>query len=98
MAAKTALGMTTVWPTRLESDLRVSQLLDSGHPVLRRSVAVLVLDLPWPLPDIQVPVNLLSFDVSDGVGFGGLTLQGTYNVAVVGDPTDSALRERCARR
>jgi hypothetical protein len=38
-------------------------------------------------PDtLKIPVNLLSFDVSDGYGFGGLTLQGTYNVAVVGDP------------
>jgi hypothetical protein len=77
-----------VWPTRLESDLRVSQLLNGvqpnphPHPVLRRSVAVL--DGPGSL---EIPVNLLSFDVSDGYGFGGLTLQGTYNVAVVGDPT-----------
>ena len=82
-----ALGRTDVWPTRLETDLRVSQLRASGHEVLRRSVAVLDFDLPFPLPNIQVPVNLLSFDVSDGNGFGGLTLQGTYNVAVVGDPT-----------
>ena len=82
-----ALGDTSKWPTRLETDLRVSQLRASGHEVLRRSVAVLDFDLPFPLPNIQVPVNLLSFDVSDGNGFGGLTLMGTYNVAVVGDPT-----------
>ena len=86
-----------VWPTRLEHDLRVSSLLSSHHPVLRRSVAVLVLDLPWPVPDIQVPVNLLSFDVSDGNGFGDppLTLRGTYNVAVVGDPETAATGAMC---
>ena len=90
-----ALGRTDVWPTRLETDLRVSQLRASGHEVLRRSVAVLDFDLPFPLPNIQVPVNLLSFDVSDGNGFGGLTLQGTYNVAVVGDPTDTPTGAMC---
>ena len=78
-----ALGDTSKWPWLLETDLRVSQLLASGHPVLRRSVAV----LNGPLGLGNIPINLLSFDVSDGVGFGGLTLQGTYNVAVVGDPT-----------
>ena len=84
-----ALGDTSKWPWLLENDLRVSQLLygvqpdPHPHPVLRRSVAVL--NGPFGLGNI--PINLLSFDVSDGVGFGGLTLQGTYNVAVVGDPT-----------
>jgi len=78
-----ALGMTTVWPTLLQSDLRVKYMLDHGHPVLRRSVAV----LDGPVGITQIPVNLLSFDVSDGNGFTGLTLKGTYNVAVVGDPT-----------
>ncbi len=94
-ASAEALASTSVWPTRLESDLRVSQLLASSHPVLRRSLAVLVIDLPWPLDDITVPVNLLSFDVSDGNGFGGLTLQGTYNVAVVGDPSTSSSAAMC---
>ena len=90
-----ALGRTDVWPTRLETDLRVSQLLNGvepnphPHPVVRRSVAVL-------LPDtLKIPINLLSFDVSDGYGFGGLTLQGTYNVAVVGDPTDTPTGAMC---
>jgi len=83
-----ALDDTDFWPTLLEKDLRVEYLLTTtGHTLLRRSVAVLDFDLPFPYPNIQVPVNLLSFDVSDGDGFGGLTLQGTYNVAVVGDPT-----------
>jgi hypothetical protein len=83
-----ALQKTDKWPTLLEKDLRVEYLLTTtGHTLLRRSVAVLDFDLPFPYPNIQVPVNLLSFDVSDGDGFGGLTLQGTYNVAVVGDPT-----------
>ena len=87
-----ALGMTNVWPTRLEHDLRVSDLLDSGHPVLRRSVAVL--DVPVVG---NVPINLLSFNVSDGVGFGDppITLRGTYNVAVVGDPTTAATGAMC---
>jgi len=90
-----ALGRTDVWPTLLEYDLRVSQLLNGvepnphPHPVVRRSVAVL-------LPDtLKIPINLLSFDVSDGYGFGGLTLQGTYNVAVVGDPTDTPTGAMC---
>ena len=78
-----ALGMTNVWPTCLEKDLRVSELVDSGHPVGRRSVAV----LDGPAGLTKIPVNLLSFDVSDGNGFAGLTLKGTYNVAVVGNPT-----------
>jgi len=93
--SEAALGSTDVWPTRLESDLRVEELLDSGHPVLRRSVTVLVIDLPFPFDDITVPVNLLSFDVSDGNGFGSLTLQGTYNVAVVGDPTSETTAAMC---
>ena len=76
-----ALGNPGVWPTRLESDLRVSYLRSTGHPVLRRSVAVITYTL------FSIPVNLLSFDVSDGNGFAGLTLRGTYNVAVVGDPS-----------
>jgi hypothetical protein len=78
-----ALGMTGVWPTRLETDLRVSYMLSHSHPVLRRSVAV----LDGPAGLTKIPINLLSFDVSDGNGFAGLTLKGTYNVAVVGDPT-----------
>ena len=86
-----ALGMTGVWPTRLQSDLRVSTLLASGHPVLRRSVAV----LDGPAGITQIPVNLLSFDVSDGSGFAGLTLTGTYNVAVVGDPTTPPTGSMC---
>jgi len=86
-----ALGSPIVWPTRLETDLRVSQLIASGHPVARRSVAVL--DGPFEIG--QIPVNLLSFDVSDGNGFGGLTLQGTYNVAVVGDPTSPPTGAMC---
>jgi hypothetical protein len=89
-----ALGDTSKWPTRLESDLRVSQLRASGHPVGRRSVAVLVYQPPIG-PEMQIPINLLSFDVSDGNGFGGLTLQGTYNVAVVGDPTSPLTGSLC---
>ena len=89
------LESTTVWPTCLESDLRVSQLLASGHPVLRRSVAVLVIDLPWPFDDIQVPVNLLSFYVWDGISFGGLTIEGIYNVAVVGNPETPSSGAMC---
>jgi len=78
-----ALSDPTVWPTRLESDLRVKYLLTTtGHTLLRRSVAVI--DGGDML--IDIPINLLSFDVSDGVGFGGLTLRGTYNVAVTGVP------------
>ena len=74
-----ALQDPDVWPTQLENDLRVEYLLDTGHRLLRRSVAVL--DGPiFGLP--KVPVNLLSFDVSDGDGFAGLTYRGTYNVAV----------------
>jgi hypothetical protein len=82
-----ALESTDLWPTCLESDLRVSHLLDSSHPVLRRSVAVIVFKPPL-FPEIRTPINLLSFYVWDGVSFGGLTLRGIYNVAVVGDPTD----------
>ena len=81
-----ALKDPDVWPTLLENDLRVSQLLTSGHTVARRSVAVIA---------DAFPVNLLSFDVSDGVGFGGLTLRGTYNVAVVGTPGSSLLGKAC---
>ena len=92
-----ALELTTVWPTRLESDLRVKYLLNSipPHPVLRRSVAVIVIDLPWPFDDIETPINLLSFYVWDGNGFGGLTTKGIYNVAVVGDPTDPPSGAMC---
>ena len=96
-----ALELTTVWPTRLESDLRVSQLLNGvepnphRHPVLRRSVAVIVIDLPWPFDDIETPINLLSFYVGDGNAFGGLTLRGIYNVAVVGDPFDPSTAAMC---
>lgn len=86
-----ALGSPAVWPTRLETDLRVSYLLSTGHPVGRRSVAV----LDGPLGIEQIPVNLLSFDVSDGDGFADLTLQGTYNVAVVGDPTTAPTGAMC---
>ena len=81
-----ALENTGVWPTRLEADLRVSELMASGHQVVRRSVAVMVYAPPL-LPEIRTPINLLSFDVSDGNGFAGLTTSGIYNVAVGGDPT-----------
>jgi hypothetical protein len=91
-----ALESTGLWPTCLESDLRVSQLLDSGHPVLRRSVAVIVYQPLYPLPPvIRTPINLLSFYVGDGNGFGGLTMRGTYNVAVVGDPLTAPTGAMC---
>jgi hypothetical protein len=73
-----ALKSTNVWPTLLEDDLRVKYLLDTGHQLRRRSLAVL---------DGGTSVNLLSFDVSDGNGFAGLTQRGTYNVAVTRNPT-----------
>ena len=81
-----ALQKTDKWPTKLELDLRVKYLLDHGHRLLRRSVAVLdgpILGLP------KVPVNLLSFDVSDGHGFADLTYRGIYNVAVTYIPGQS---------
>jgi hypothetical protein len=91
-----ALESTAVWPTRLESDLRVSQLLASGHPVLRRSVAVIVYKPLDPLPpEIRTPINLLSFYVWDGISFGGLTMKGIYNVAVAGDPTTPRTDAMC---
>ena len=78
-----ALSDPTVWPTLLENDLRVKYLLiTTGHQLLRRSVAVIN---AAPM-GMQIPINLLSFDVSDGDGFAGLTLQGTYNVAVTSVP------------
>ena len=85
-ASQSALGDPTVWPTRLESDLRVANLLTSGHQIVRRSVAVIVIHIPL-IGDITMPVNLLAFNVADGNGFAGLTLKGSYNVAVAGDPT-----------
>jgi hypothetical protein len=90
-SSQEALGSPILWPTRLETDLRVSYLLSTGHPVARRSVTV----LDGPLGIEHIPVNLLSFDVSDGDGFAGLTLQGTYNVAVVGDPTSPPSGSMC---
>jgi hypothetical protein len=91
-----ALGDPTVWPTLLESDLRVAYLLSTGHQIVRRSVAVIVISLaPLPLPDIKMPINLLAFDVSDGNGFAGLTLKGVYNVAVGGDPTVTPTSAMC---
>jgi hypothetical protein len=89
------LERTDRWPTCLESDLRVKYLRDNGHPVLRRSVAVIVVDLPWPFTDIETPINLLSFYVGDGNGFGGLTMKGIYNVAVTGDPNAPSEHAMC---
>jgi len=77
-----ALSDPTVWPTLLENDLRVKYMLDRGHTLLRRSVAV----IDGGAMLIDVPINLLSFDVSNGDGFAGLTLRGSYNVAVSGVP------------
>jgi hypothetical protein len=88
-----ALESTDLWPTCLESDLRVFSLLPT-HPVLRRSVAVIVFKPPL-FPEIRTPINLLSFYVGDGVSFGGLTIEGIFNVAVVGDPTDPPTDAMC---
>ena len=88
------LERTDRWPTCLESDLRVKYLRDTGHPVVRRSVAVIVFKPPI-FPEIRTPINLLSFYVGDGNAFGGLTLRGIYNVAVVGDLTDPSTDAMC---
>jgi hypothetical protein len=93
-STKEALGDPTVWPTRLESDLRVAYLLSTGHQIVRRSVAVIVIHIPL-VGDITMPVNLLAFNVSDGNGFAGLTLRGVYNVAVAGDPTEIPTSALC---
>lgn len=81
-ATSAALADPTVWPTRLESDLRLAQLLGNGQSIVARYLTVLA----GPL-GIQIPVNLLFVDVSDGNGFAGLTHAGTYAIAVIGDPS-----------
>jgi len=88
------LEKTDRWPTCLESDLRVKYLRDTGHTVVRRSVAVIVYKPPL-LPEIRTPINLLSFIVGDGNGFGGLTMNGIYSVAVAGDPLTAPTGAMC---
>ena len=77
-----ALFNPAVWPTRLESDARVVELRGSGHTIIRRAVAT---DLA--IFGVSIPINIVSFDVSDGNGFGDLTIPGTYAVVIVGDPS-----------
>lgn len=79
-----ALRDANVWPTRLESDPVVAAL--GPENIVRRATgSALVIVL-------QVPVNLLYFDVPGGAfGLPG----GTYVVSVIGDPTAPLAIETC---
>ncbi len=79
-----ALGDPNVWPTLVQSDARVADLLSSGHSIIQRSTGVATITII--IITVDVPINLLYFDVSDGNGFGGLTDAGTYAVLVLGEP------------